>query len=352
MRKLQPNRRIFMRRRRLLYVRRALLLLTCAAILALLIATPFWIINGVRDSRKNRDRAKEPTPDTSANDSTDTDEQDRIPAVDEDTVLLGGTIQSEYAVLLDMTDGRVVAAKNPNVKANPASITKVMTLLVAVENIPDLDATYTMSYHVTNHVASDASVTGFTSGDQMTLRDLLYGCVLPSGADAAVALAHYVVGDRASTIAEAEALFAEMMNARAAQLGATNTNFVNTSGLHHKDHKTTAMDMALIMEAAMRNETCRQVLMADHYSSIATQSLPPNRLAGGEWRSTLFTSWLGADRYGIVAGKTGYTDQAFHTLATYTMGADGHEYVLVTMNVNGISKAVGDARTVYETYCR
>lgn len=351
MRKNLPNRRKFLRRRRLLYLRRGLLLLACAAILALLIATPIWIVNGVRNHRKDRD-VKKPDPGTSANDSVNAGEQDRIPAVDEDTVLLGSTVQSEYAVLLDMTDGRVVAAKNPNVKANPASITKVMTLLVAVENIPDLDATYTMSYQVTNHVASDASVTGFTSGDQMTLRDLLYGCILPSGADAAVALAHYVVGDRAETVAEAEALFAEMMNQRAEELGATNTNFVNTSGLHNKNHKTTAMDMALIMAAAMQNETCREVLMAERYSSIATQSLPPNRLAGGEWRSNLFTSWLGSDRYGIVAGKTGYTDQALHTLATYTVGADGHEYVLVTMNVNGNSKAVEDARTIYETYCR
>ncbi len=352
MRKLQGNRQEFTRRRRLLYLRRAVLLLVCAAILALLIATPFWIIRGVRNHRQDRDKTQKPKPDTSVNDSTDTDEEDRIPVVDEDTVMLGGEIQSEYAVLLDITDGRVVAAKNPNVRANPASITKVMTLLVAVENIENLDAEYTMTYHVTNYVASDASVTGFTSGDTMTLRDLLYGCVLPSGADAAVALAHYVVGDSAATVAEAEAMFAEMMNARAAELGATDTCFVNASGLHHKDHKTTAMDMALIMEAAMKNETCRAVLMADRYSSPATQSLPPERLAAGEWRSTLFTGWLGADRYGILAGKTGYTDQALHTLATYTVDADGHEYVFVSMWVNGTGKAVNDARTVYETYCR
>ena len=353
---LERRRRMRARRRRLLYLRRALLLLCCAAILALVIATPVWIVKGIRN---HRDRLKGSQADVNSTTTTQitapTQPENRIPAVDGQTVYLGSRIQSEYAVLLDMTDGRVVAAKNPHTMANPASITKVMTLLVAVENIPDLDAEYVMPYQVTNYVYNvdrDASVTGFVSGDVMTLRDLLYGCVLPSGADAAVALAHYVVGDRAATVADAEAMFAEMMNARAAELGAQNTNFTNTHGLHGAQHKTTAMDMALIMAAAMENETCRAVLMADRYSSPATTRLPAERLAAGEWRSTLFNSWLGSDRGGIVAGKTGYTDQALHTLATYTVGADGHEYVFVSMYVNGKDKAVSDAKTVYATYCR
>ena len=350
MRKLAQNRRIFIRRRFRLYLRRTALILACAAILALLIATPIWIINGVRDHRQDRDEDKASTPHSSDNGGNGSGEKD--PPVVEKTVMLGAEVHSEYAALWDMTEGRLVAAKNANVQANPASITKVMTLLVAVENMDNLDAEYTVPWQVTTHVALDATRAGMNSGDVFALRDLLYGCILPSGADAAVALAHYVTGLSADHIEEAEARFAEMMNQRAAELGATNTHFVNTSGLHHKDHKTTAKDMALIMAAAMKNETCRQVLMAERYSSPATQSLPPQQLAAGEWRSTLFTSWLGADHYGIVAGKTGYTGQASHTLATYTVGADGHEYVLVTMSAKGSDKAVEDARYLFETYCR
>ena len=350
MRKLAQNRQIFIRRRRLLYLRRGLLLLACAAILALLIATPIWIVNRVRNhADDSRDKTKKPG--NSVSDGVDTEEGDN-PVVEPGAVVLGSEVHSEYAALWDMTEGRLVAAKNANVQANPASITKVMTLLVAVENIDNLDAEYTVPWQVTTQVALDATRAGLNSGDVFTLRDLLYGCILPSGADAAVALAHYVTGLSADHIAEAEARFAEMMNQRAAELGATNTHFVNTSGLHHKDHKTTAKDMALIMAAAMKNETCRQVLMAERYSSPATQSLPPQQLAAGEWRSTLFTGWLGADHYGIVAGKTGYTGQASHTLATYTVGADGHEYVLVTMSAKGSDKAVEDARYLFDTYCR
>lgn len=352
---IERRRQMRIRRRRRLYLRRALLLTVCAAIVALLIATPIWIVNGIR-SRRDRGADSQTDAHPTATQTTATvPQKPPIPAVDASTAWLGSAVQSEYAVLLDMTEGRVVAAKNPHVQANPASITKVMTLLVAVENIADLDAEYVMPYQVTNYVYTldpDASVTGFGSGDKMTLRDLLYGCILPSGADAAVALAHYVVGDRAATIAQAEELFAQMMNERAAELGAQNTNFINTHGLHGTQHKTTAMDMALMMAAAMENETCRAVLMADRYSSPATKRLPVERLAGGEWCSTLFNSWLGSNRYGIMAGKTGYTDQALHTLATYTVGADGHEYVLVSMFVNGRDNAVSDARHIYETYCR
>ena len=107
-----------------------------STLLALLIATPFWIVNGIRD-RKGKENGDTKTPSHSDSSSQQGDDlpEDTTPAVNADTVLLGSEIQSEYAVLLDMTDGRVVAAKNAAVQANPASITKVMTLLVAVENI-------------------------------------------------------------------------------------------------------------------------------------------------------------------------------------------------------------------------
>lgn len=343
---MSERQRMIQRRRRMLYLRRALILLVCAAILTLLIMIPIWIVNAVRNGSERSGGAKVPSVS-----STVVNPKPTAPPVKQEAVRLGSRVQSDYAVLLDMAEGRVVAAKNADVQANPASITKVMTLLVAVENIKNLDAEYTVPWQVTTHVALDATRAGLNSGDVFTLRDLLYGCILPSGGDAAVALAHYVVGDRAADVAEAEVIFAQMMNARAKELGAKNTNFVNASGLHHRDHKTTAMDMALIMAAAMKNDVCRQVLSTANYSSENTLRLPAAQLADGTWHSTLFTSWLGADRHGIVAGKTGYTDQALHTLATYTE-INGHKYVFVSMHVNGSSKAVQDAVTVYSEYCK
>lgn len=343
---MSERQRMIQRRRRMLHLRRALILLVCAAILFLLIMTPIWIVNAVRDRSEGGWRERKPSPTATTTALSQTDDEEDLPPVS-----LGSEVQSDYAVLLDVTTGRVIASKNPDVKANPASITKVMTLLVAVENIDNLDAEYTVPWQVTTHVALDATRAGLNSGDVFTLRDLLYGCILPSGGDAAVALAHYVSGMDADHVADAEKWFAQRMNERAAELGATNTNFVNVSGLHDRNHKTTAMDMALIMAAAMKNDVCRQVLSTANYSSENTLRLPASQLADGTWHSTLFHSWLGADRHGIVAGKTGYTDQALHTLATYTE-INGHKYVFVSMHVNGSSKAVQDAVTVYNEYCK
>ena len=346
---IEERRRMRARRRRLLYLRRTLIILVAAALLALVIATPFWIVDAVRNHKQKGGQLSEPTAPTTT--ATTAPTQPPIPAVNEETTVLGGELDGTYAVLLDVTDGRVVAAKNADVPANPASITKVMTLLVAVENIDNLDAEYTVPWQVTTHVALDATRAGLNSGDVFSLRDLLYGCILPSGGDAAVALAHYVSGMDADHVADAEKWFAKKMNERAKELGATNTNFVNVSGLHDRSHKTTAMDMALIMAAAMQNPICREVLSTPNYSSENTLRLPASQLAGGTWRSTLFTSWLGADRHGIMAGKTGYTDQAKHTLATYTE-IGGHRYVFVSMHVSGSGKAVQDAVTVYEEFCK
>ena len=335
------------RRRRMLYLRRALILLICAAVLFLVIMTPVWIVRAVWDGNHSSRDDRNPTPIVTTTGLAQIDDEE--PA--SPPASLDGKVQSDYAVLLDVTTGRVVATKNPDVQANPASITKVMTLLVAVENIDNLDAEYTVPWQVTTHVALDATRAGLNSGDVFTLRDLLYGCILPSGGDAAVALAHYVSGMDADHVADAEKWFADKMNERAKELGATHTNFVNVSGLHDRSHKTTAMDMALMMAAAMKNPICREVLSTANYSSENTLRLPTAQLADGAWHSTLFTGWLGADRHGVMAGKTGYTDQALHTLATYTE-IGGHQYVFVSMHVSGSGKAVQDAVTVYEEFCK
>ena len=335
---IERRRRMRARRRRLLYLRRALILLIAAALLALVIATPIWIVRGIRN---HRDRIRDSQADTKPTVTQSTaplPQKPAIPAVDGHTVSLGSEIVSEYAVLLDMTEGRVVAAKNPHVQANPASITKVMTLLVAVEHIEDLQETYTMSYKIIDPVYTQgASVTGLTSGEEVTLESLLYGCILPSGADATAALADYVAGG--------EEAFAALMNEKARELGAVNTHFTNSSGLHSVYHKTTAMDMALIMAAAMANPICRQVLSAREYLIPPTPQHPEGLLQ----TSTMFKH-IGSRYTCVQAGKTGYTDQALNTLATYT-SIGGHEYVFVSMYANGSDKALEDAHTVYREYC-
>lgn len=322
-----------MRRRRLLYLRRALILVCGAALVALVIATPIWIAKGIRSHRPKDETDFVPTTVTTTTRTT----KPPIPDVDTNTAPLEGKVDGTYAVLLDMTTGRVLAAKNANVAANPASITKVMTLLVAVENIKNLDEEYTMTWQIINPLwEQGANITGLETGETVPLRDLLYGCILPSGADATIALADYVAGS--------EEAFAELMNQKAVELGCTNTHFTNTSGLHNRLHKTTAMDMALIMAAAMRNPVCAEVLSTREYTMMATDHHPD----GLPLISTLFKT---LDQSIIKAGKTGYTNQARNTLVTYTIGPNGHEYVYVTMDNSRHQKALADTFAVYKEFC-
>ncbi|MBQ7088325.1 MAG: D-alanyl-D-alanine carboxypeptidase [Clostridia bacterium] len=332
---IEQRKRMRMRRRRLLYLRRALILLCGAALLALVIAAPIWIVSGLAGRASQTDA--DSTPVVSTTTTVPRPTEPPVPAVDTHTAPLEGKVDGTYAVLLDMTAGRVVAAKNADVQANPASITKVMTLLVAVENIENLDEEYTMTWQIINPLwEQGASITGLESGETVRLRDLLYGCILPSGADATMALAEYVAGS--------EEAFAQLMNQKAAELGCINTHFTNSSGLHDRLHKTTAMDMALIMAAAMSHPICAQVLKTAEYTMSPTDHHPD----GLPLVSTLFKR---LDQSVIKAGKTGYTDQARNTLMTYSEGADGHKYVYVTLDNNGHQNAVTDTLNVYKEFC-
>lgn len=340
---IEERRRRRAHRRRMLYLRRTLLVVCAALLLALLIATPFWIIDGLRSHQAPQ--VEEDSTVTTASQTT-APTQPPFPYVDASTLSLEGKIASTYAVLLDVTEGRVVAARNADVRANPASITKVMTLLVAVENIEHLDTPYTMSWKIIDPPYKEqASTTGLETGETVTLLDLLYGCILPSGADATAALADYVADHEADYDPQDEATFAAMMNQRAAQLGATNTHFTNSSGLHDPEHKTTAMDMALIMAEAMKNPVCRQVLMAKEYRFPSTPQHPEGLLQV----STAFRHIGGQDTC-ILAGKTGYTDQAMNTLVTYAK-IDRHEYVFVAMYGNGSDQVLEDTHKVYREFC-
>ena len=171
---IEERRRMRARRRRLLHLRRTLIILVAAALLALVIATPFWIINGVRHRADQSDG--EVTPTTTATTATPTTAPTKpVAAVtDEQTVQLTDEVDAAYAVLLDMTDGRVVAEKNADQTHAPASITKVLTLLTAVENIDDLDTEYTMSWKVIDPAyKAGANTTGLESGETVRLEDLL-----------------------------------------------------------------------------------------------------------------------------------------------------------------------------------
>lgn len=237
------------------------------------------------------------------------------------TELTAANISSEYAVLLDVTDNKILAQRNPDTRIYPASMTKIMTLLVAAEHIEDMDDTFTMTYDIIAPlIAADASRAGFEEDETVTITDLLYGIALPSGADATTAIAIYLCGSEES--------FVQLMNEKVKDLGLENTHFTNASGLHDANHYSTPTDIALLMSYVMQNDICREILSTYQYTTSVTEQHPE----GIPLESTMFSRMYGNEVTGITieAGKTGYTDEAGHCLVSFSTDADGKCYVAVT----------------------
>lgn len=266
-----------------------------------------------------------------------------FPLVTDTTAELGKTINSEFAVLVNVTDNTVVAQKNGDARIYPASLTKILTLLVAVENIENFDDTFEMTYTITDPAyKAGASMAGFLSGEVITVKDLLYGAILPSGAEATTAIAIYVSGS--------EKAFVELMNKKVAELGITTAHFTNTSGLHNDNHYCTVTDMAVILRAAMENEMCREILSTYQYTTTCTPQHPEGILL----TSTLFGRMKGDEPEGayIKGGKTGFTSEAGNCIASFGVSENGTEYIFVTTKAKGLWKAVYDHIDVYTAYAK
>ena len=321
------------RRRRLFRLRQRVIECLALAVLVALVAVPISLHNRPKE---------EPQPGVSALDCSVEEKHSSYPLYTSHSKAMPGDIDADYAVLVDVTENYTVASKGAAVRVYPASITKVMTLLVAVENITDFTETFTMTYEITDPLyVANATVAGFLNNETVPIEDMLYGTILPSGADACQALAQFVAGS--------EEAFVQMMNDRVAQLGLVNTHFVNTSGLHDPDHYTTAEDMAVIMREAMQNEHCRQVLSTYQYTTTKTPQNPEGILL----TSTMFSRMYGTEPEGatVIAGKTGYTTEAGHTMVSYAEGEDGHHYILVTLKGSNRWKATYDAINIYSAFC-
>ena len=251
-------------------------------------------------------------------------------------------LYSEHAILIDLETNTVIAEKDPDAKIYPASMTKVMTALVACEQITDWDATFTMTQAIIDPLfLSDATMAGFVNGEEVSMTDLVYGALLPSGAEATEALAQTIAGSTEGFVA--------LMNEKAAELGLTNTHFVNDSGLHDEDHYTTVREMAVILEAAMANERCRAALSAVSYTSAPTTQNPE-----GVAMINKFLYRIGQYELGDAAvegAKTGFTSQAMNCCASFGIAANGKPVVCVTAHAWTGDFCVEDHVALYTTYC-
>jgi D-alanyl-D-alanine carboxypeptidase (penicillin-binding protein 5/6) len=201
-------------------------------------------------------------------------------------------IRSRAAVVLDATSGRVLYAKNPDEALFPASTTKLVTALVVLDNTPDLSRVVTISKKAAN---TPPTRVGFRAGDRVTVDVLLHAMLIKSANDAAVALAE--------AVADSEEKFVKKMNEKAAELGTTNTRYINANGLPGEGQSVTARDLSLIMREAIRRPVLKEILTTREID-VATQSGRTKYI-----RNTNKLLWSNED---IVGGKTGYTRQAMH----------------------------------------
>lgn len=258
-------------------------------------------------------------------------------------------MSANTAILVDADTNEIVAGYNYEKKIYPASLTKILTLLVAAENIQDMDATYKFtSDDIDPLIEDNASRAGFEAGETVTMEDLLYSAILVSGADGTTGLANAVAGS--------EEKFVELMNAKIQELGLTGTNFVNASGLHNKNHYSTAIDIEVLTKAAMDNETCRKVLTTTSYTTSKTKqhkdgieltSIIAQRIEG--YYIDCDGDGEADDGISIEGGKTGFTDEAKYTLSTI-LDDNGHTYICVTTKSKDELKSVEDQIAIYEKY--
>ena len=248
------------------------------------------------------------------------------------------------AIIIETATGRAVAARNPHTRFYPASTTKIMTLLVACENIKNYEDTFTMNLEITDPLyVAEASVAGFLNGEEITMTDLLYGLILPSGADAAIALAEKISGG--------EAEFVKLMNKKAEELGLTDTHFVNTSGLYDSEHYTTAYDMAVILETALQNPVCKKVLSTYRYTTSKT----PQHPEGIELSATLFDYMYGTEpeTATVLGGKTGFVNESGYCIASYGKSNEtDNEYIVVTLKNSSRWPAVHGQIDLYKQFAR
>ena len=279
----------------------------------------------------------------SAPEAVATEEKLDIKELDEDE------IYSHTSVLYNLTTNTYVCEKNMEEVTYPASLTKIMTAIVAIENIEAtkyFDTYITLDANIFDYITTaNASVAGFKVGERVRIIDLLYGVVLPSGADACIALARYIAGS--------ESGFSELMNAKAAELGCENTHFINSTGLHDINHRTTAKDILTILRYALKNDLFRTIFTTDSYTTGETNM----RSEGVTFRSTVGRAFTngGFEIGNIIGGKTGYTIEAKLCLATLAK-TPLSEYILITMGAgdgdNSTAFHVMDAVKIYGEYTK
>ena len=241
-------------------------------------------------------------PEQTQTDSADAPAEDD--SVPEDRLLSSRTsfsVAAKAALLIDLNTGRAVYEQDADERVYPASLTKIMTCLLALEN-GNLSDVVTVSASALDDLDADSSVAGLQVGEQMTLENLLYCMMVVSGNDACNVIAEHIAGSITD--------FVRMMNQRAYELGCLNTHFSNPHGLHDENHYTTARDLSIITQAALKSENFRQIVDTYEYQlpdDNVRQNIPKLKTTNMLIYRSMSNSLYYSRAHGI---KTGYTSQA------------------------------------------
>lgn len=241
----------------------------------------------------------------------------------------GPSVHAEAAIVMEASTGLILYEKNMHESYYPASITKILSALLIIEN-SSLGEVVTFSKDAIYNIDRDSTHLAIDVGEQLTIQQCLYGILLESANEVSYGAAEHVAGSIPA--------FSDMMNERARSLGALNSNFVNPHGLPDENHYTTAYDMALIAREAMRNDTYRKITATRTYQFPPTNKQPETRYLRNHHKFILNNE---LSYEGTVGGKNGYTSKAKYTLVTIAK-RDDLELICVVLKVDTSTHQYGD----------
>ena len=247
-------------------------------------------------------------------------------------------LKSSHALLINLDEQKILYEKNAEEKTSIASLTKIMTSIIALENIASLDETVVLkASDFQGLIEANAAVAGFYIGEVVTYRDLLYGLMLPSGADAAEALTRLVAGNREN--------FVLKMNEKAKSLGLQQTNFVNETGLDAENHYSSLKDVAKMFQYALQNEEFKKIISSSSYQVSNGSKILHSTVERNLQKNHLTMDYL-------IGGKTGTTENAGLCLASLA-SANGSNYMLITTGApqeNNNPYNFLDTKTIYDYF--
>ena len=259
------------------------------------------------------------------------------------TTSVDDEVQSTNGIFIDLATGNILFDRDAHTRINPASMTKVLTVLVAAEHVTDWSDTFEITPEITNYsYVHDCSAVGFSNNEVVTVEDLFYGTVLCSGGDAALGLATYVAGSQEA--------FVDMMNEKLKELGLSDTaHFTNCVGLYDEDHYCTVYDIAMILEAAIDQPQCREVLSTKKYTTSSTPEHPEGIQISNWFLRRIEDKDTGGE---VICGKTGFVAQSGSCAVSYGMDESGKEYICATVNAHSGWRCIYDHVELYKRFAK